>query len=304
MKLKYASKWIMALSATALLGACADGGSDDDSGNSSEESSGDFDTSKGITVVARDTASGTRGAFNEITGVLVEDGDTETDNTAQSAIIQSGTQGVITAVSEDVNGIGYISLGSLNDSVAGVMIDDVEPTHDTVADGSYPIARPFNMAYGEDLSPQAQEFWDFIFSAEGQAMVEEEGYIPVEPDAAAYEEAEGIEGTISLAGSTSVEPVATVISEAFTEIYPDVTFEISATGSSAGVTAAQDATADIGMASRELSEEEAASLTVEAIANDGIAVVVNNDNPLEGLTLDQVREIFTGEVTTWEEVME
>lgn len=303
MKLKYASKWIMALSATALLAACADGGSDSE-GTGTDEASGDFDTSGTITVVARDTASGTRGAFNEITGVLVEDGDTETDNTAQSAIIQSGTQGVITAVSEDINGIGYISLGSLNDTVKGVMIDDVEPTHDTVADGTYPIARPFNMAYGEDLTPQAQEFWDFIFSAEGQALVEEEGYIPVEPDAAAYEEAEGIEGTISLAGSTSVEPVATVISEAFTEIYPDVTFEISATGSSAGVTAAQDATADIGMASRELSEEEAASLTVEAIANDGIAVVVNNDNPLEGLTLDQVRQIFVGEITTWDDVME
>lgn len=303
MKLKYASKWIMALSATALLGACADSGSDSENGGSGE-ASGDFDTSNTINVVARDTASGTRGAFNEITGVLVEDGDTETDNTAQSAIIQSGTQGVITAVSEDVNGIGYISLGSLNDSVAGVMIDDVEPTHDTVADGSYPIARPFNMAYGEDLSPQAQEFWDFIFSAEGQALVEEEGYIPVEPDAAEYEEAEGIEGSISLAGSTSVEPVATVISEAFKEVYPDVTFEISATGSSAGITAAQDATADIGMASRELSEEEAASLTVEAIANDGIAVVVNNNNPLEGLTLEQVRQIFTGEVTTWDDVME
>ncbi|API90144.1 phosphate ABC transporter substrate-binding protein [Marinilactibacillus sp. 15R] len=303
MKLKYASKWIMALSATALLAACADGGSDSE-GTGTDEASGDFDTSGTITVVARDTASGTRGAFNEITGVLVEDGDTETDNTAQSAIIQSGTQGVITAVSEDINGIGYISLGSLNDTVKGVMIDDVEPTHDTVADGTYPIARPFNMAYGEDLTPQAQEFWDFIFSAEGQALVEEEGYIPVEPDAAAYEEAEGIEGTISLAGSTSVEPVATVISEAFTEIYPDVTFEISATGSSAGVTAAQDATADIGMASRELSEEEAASLTVEAIANDGIAVVVNNDNPLEGLTLDQVRQIFVGEITNWDDVME
>lgn len=303
MKLKYASKWIMALSATALLAACADGGSDSE-GTGTDEASGDFDTSGTITVVARDTASGTRGAFNEITGVLVEDGDTETDNTAQSAIIQSGTQGVITAVSEDINGIGYISLGSLNDTVKGVMIDDVEPTHDTVADGTYPIARPFNMAYGEDLTPQAQEFWDFIFSAEGQALVEEEGYIPVEPDAAAYEEAEGIEGTISLAGSTSVEPVATVISEAFTEIYPDVTFEISATGSSAGVTAAQDATTDIGMASRELSEEEAASLTVEAIANDGIAVVVNNDNPLEGLTLDQVRQIFVGEITTWDDVME
>lgn len=303
MKLKYASKWIMALSATALLAACADGGSDSE-GTGTDEASGDFDTSGTITVVARDTASGTRGAFNEITGVLVEDGDTETDNTAQSAIIQSGTQGVITAVSEDINGIGYISLGSLNDTVKGVMIDDVEPTHDTVADGTYPIARPFNMAYGEDLTPQAQEFWDFIFSAEGQALVEEEGYIPVEPDAAAYEEAEGIEGTIILAGSTSVEPVATVISEAFTEIYPDVTFEISATGSSAGVTAAQDATTDIGMASRELSEEEAASLTVEAIANDGIAVVVNNDNPLEGLTLDQVRQIFVGEITTWDDVME
>lgn len=283
MKLKYASKWIMALSATALLAACGDGASDT------------------ITVIARDTASGTRGAFNEITGVQPDGGD---DMTAKSAVIQNGTQGVISAVSGDSNGIGYISLGSLNDSVKGVPVDGTEPTNETVADGSYPIARPFNMAYGEDLSTQAQAFWDFIFSAEGQAIVEEQGYIAVEPDAAAYEEQEGIEGTISLAGSTSVEPVATAISEAFNEVYPDVTFEISATGSSAGVTAAQDATADIGMASRELSEDEASTLTHEAIARDGIAVVVNNENPLEGLTLDQVQQIFTGEITTWDEVSE
>lgn len=299
MKLKYASKWIMALSATALLAACGDGGSD--SGSSSDEASGDFDTSGTITVVARDTASGTRGAFNELTGVHPEDGD---DMTATSAIIQNGTQGVITAVSEDPNGIGYISLGSLNDSVKGLMVEGVEPTNDTVADGSYPIARPFNIAYGEELSPQAQAFWDFIFSAEGQAIVEEEGYIAVDPEAAAYEEVEGIEGAISLAGSTSVEPVATAISEAFGEVYPDVTFEISATGSSAGVTAAQDGTADIGMASRELSDEEASSLTHEALAQDGIAVVVNNENSLEDITLDQVQQVFTGEVTTWDEISE
>ncbi|MFC6464917.1 substrate-binding domain-containing protein [Marinilactibacillus sp. GCM10026970] len=316
MKLKYASKWIMALSATALLAACGDGGSDTGSGDTGTDdtdttetggaatddaATSDFDTSTTMNVVVREDGSGTRDAFNEITGVLSEDGDT--DNTYQAATIQNGTNGVITTVAGDTNGIGYISIGSMSDQVKGVNVDGAAPTDEEIVDGNYGISRPFNMAYGEDLSPVAQEFWDFIFSAEGQDVVEEAGYIKVDQDAAAYEEAEGIEGTISLAGSTSVAPVAEALSEAFSAMYPDVNFDISATGSSAGVTAAQDGTADIGMASREITDDEGATISHEAIALDGIAVVVNPENPLEDLTLDQVQQIFTGEVTTWEDVM-
>ncbi|MEC6749002.1 substrate-binding domain-containing protein [Marinilactibacillus sp. XAAS-LB27] len=307
MKLKYASKWIMALSATALLAACdnaADTGTDETEAGTGTTDEGaatsDFDTSSTMNVVVREDGSGTRDAFNEITGVLSEDGDT--DNTYQQATIQNGTNGVITTVAGDPNGIGYISIGSMDDQVKGVNVDGAAPTDEEIVDGNYAISRPFNMAYGEDLSPVAQEFWDFIFSAEGQDVVEGEGYIKIDAEAAAYEEAEGIEGTISLAGSTSVSPVAEALSEAFMEMYPDVSFDISATGSSAGVTAAQDGTADIGMASREITEEEGATISHEAIALDGIAVIVNNENPLEDLTLDQVQQIFTGEVTTWEDV--
>ncbi|WP_225744469.1 substrate-binding domain-containing protein [Marinilactibacillus sp. Marseille-P9653] len=307
MKPKYASKWIMALSATALLAACGDGGSDtgtdetDSTETTDETATSDFDTSNTMNVVVREDGSGTRDAFNEITGVLSEDGNT--DNTYQAATIQNGTNGVITTVSGDTNGIGYISIGSMSDQVKGVNVDGAAPTDEEIVDGNYAISRPFNMAYGEDLSPVAQEFWDFIFSAEGQDVVEESGYIKVDQEAPAYEEAEGIEGTISLAGSTSVSPVAEALSESFTAMYPDVSFDISATGSSAGVTAAQDGTADIGMASREITDEEGATISHEAIALDGIAVIVNTENPLEDLTLDQVQQIFTGEVTTWEDVM-
>lgn len=289
--------------AALLLAACG-GGEEAGTESGDNAGGGDFDTSQTINVITREDGSGTRGAFTEITGVLVADGDTETDNTYAGATIQNSTNGVMTTVAGDPVSIGYISLGSINDTVKALMINGVEPSTETVQDGSYEIARPFNIAYKGELSEVAQDFWTFVMSAEGQELVVEEGYVEAVSDAPAYEAADGLSGNISVVGSTSVTPVMEVLVEEYKNLNPDVTIDITSNGSSAGMTAAMDGSADIGMASRELKEEELAELTAEALAIDGIAVIVHPDNSVEDLTTEQVRQIYTGEVTTWADVAE
>lgn len=293
MKWNNLSKLVLALGVSATLAACGGG----------DEASSDGAVAGTINVVSREDGSGTRGAFTEITGVLGEDANgEEVDNTYSEAIIQNGTEGVLSTVAGDTNAIGYVSLGSLNDTVSGVAIDGVEPTNETVQDGTYPIARNFNIAWKGDLSEVAADFVAYIHSAEGQAIAVEEGYVEAKLDGAAYAGDGSMSGTISIVGSTSVSPLMEVLAEEYKALNPDVQIDITSNGSSAGMTAAMEGTADIGMASRELKEEEAAELTADAIAVDGIAVVVNKANTLAGLTMDQVKAIFTGETTEWEDV--
>ncbi|AZP04592.1 substrate-binding domain-containing protein [Jeotgalibaca ciconiae] len=291
MQLKSLSKLVLSIGAVGVLAAC-------DPAATGGDETGTGAVSGTINVVSREDGSGTRGAFTEITGVLEDD----VDNTYVEAVIQNGTEGVISTVSQDTNGIGYISLGSLNDNVKGVAIDGVEPTAETVQNGSFPIARNFNIAWSGDLEAVAQDFVDFILSEEGQTIALGEGYVESVSDAPAYEGDGTQSGTIAVVGSTSVTPLMEVLSEEYRALNPDVQIDITSNGSSAGMTSAIDGTADIGMASRELKDEENAELNSEAIAIDGIAVVVNKGNGIEGLTLEQVKQIFTGEITEWEDV--
>lgn len=297
MQLKSLSKLVLSLGAVGVLAAC-------DPAATGEEGTADGSGVAGeIIVVSREDGSGTRGAFTEITGVLAEDENgEEVDETYIEAVIQNGTEGVLSTVAGDSSAIGYVSLGSLNDTVRGLPIDGVEPTNKTVQDGSFPIARNFNIAWGGDIEAVAQDFIDYILSAEGQEIAAEEGYVEFVSEAAAYAGDGSQSGSISVVGSTSVTPLMEVLVEEYTALNPDVKIDVTSNGSSAGMTAAMDGTADIGMASRELKEEEAAELESTAIAVDGIAVIVNKENEIENLTLDQVRQIFTGEVTEWEEV--
>jgi len=319
------AKWMSALSLSLLLAACGGGGEDtgtedtgtedtgtedtgtedtgsEDTGSEdagSEDASGDFDTASDIHVITREDGSGTRGAFVEIAGVVDEN---EDDMTTPTATVQNSTNGVMQAVAGDLYSIGYISLGSLDDSVKGVSIDGVEPTPENVQSGDYSVARNFNITWGQELSEVAQDFVDYINSAQAQEIVEEEGYVSASPDAPEYE-ASGVSGDITVVGSTSVEPLMQRFSEAYGELNPDVTIDITAPGSGAGITAAIDGSADIGMASRELDEEEASQVVeTQPIAVDGIAVVVHNDNPTEDLALDDVSGIYLGDITTWDEV--
>ncbi|MCD8148255.1 MAG: substrate-binding domain-containing protein [Clostridiales bacterium] len=280
--------------------AAADTEEAEETDDTAEEASSDFDTSSAITVLSREDGSGTRGAFIELFGIEVtnEDGEKE-DMTTVDATITNNTEVMMSTVAGDTYAIGYCSLGSLNDSVKAVQIDGVDATVENVADGSYAVARPFNIVTQDNLSDVAQDFIDYIMSADGQAVISENGYIEV-AEGEAFESS-GASGSISVAGSSSVSPVMEKLKEAYEEINPNATVEIQTSDSTTGITNAIEGTCDIGMASRDLKDEET-GVTATCIAMDGIAVIVNNDNPLTNLTSDDVNQIFTGEVTSWSEV--
>ncbi|MCC8081040.1 MAG: substrate-binding domain-containing protein [Lachnospiraceae bacterium] len=260
----------------------------------------DFDTSSTISVLSREDGSGTRGAFIELFEIEQknEDGEKE-DMTTVDATITNNTEVMMSTVAGDTYAIGYCSLGSLNDTVKAVQIDGVDATVENVSDGSYAVARPFNIVTQDDLSDVAQDFIDYILSADGQAVISENGYIEI-TEGEAFETS-GASGSISVAGSSSVSPVMEKLKEAYEEINPNATIEIQTSDSTTGVTNAIEGTCDIGMASRDLKEEET-GVTATTIAMDGIAVIVNNDNPIDNLSSEMVQQIFMGEITTWSEV--
>lgn len=290
----------MAVAALMVVSAFAGCGNNSSSSSNDSGSAATFDTSKEISVITREQGSGTRDAFVELTGVLVKDGDTKTDNTAASAVTVNGTEAVITNVKGNDAAIGYISLGSLNDSVKAAKIEGVEATAENVKSGDYKISRPFNIAYKGELEGLAKDFVDFIMSADGQKVVSDNGYVTVSENAA-YSGSKP-SGKIVVAGSSSVSPVMEKLIEAYRAINTGADIELQTNDSSAGMTAAIEGTCDIGMASRELKDKEAAELKSQAIAKDGIAVIVNTSNTLDSLTLDQVKAIYTGETKVWSDI--
>lgn len=293
------------ITATALFGVLAVsafagcGGASSSSNGSSDAAK--FDASKTISVVTREEGSGTRDAFTELTGVLVKDGDNKTDNTTTSAVTINSTEAVITNVKDNEAAIGYISLGSLNDTVKALKIGGVEATADNVKSGDYAVSRPFNIAYKGELSDVAQDFVDYIMSSDGQKIVSDNGYVTVSENAAYSGKKPS--GKISVAGSSSVSPVMEKLAEAYQKVNTNAKVEIQTSDSSAGMQSAMGGTCDIGMASRELKDEEKSALKVETIAKDGIAVIVNNANTCDDLTLDQVKSIYTGETTVWSDII-
>lgn len=260
---------------------------------------GDFDTDQDITVISREDGSGTRGAFVELLGVEDEDGN---DMTTVSAEISNSTEVVIQSVAGNTGAIGYISLGSLDGTVKGVKIDGVEPTAENVASGDYTVSRPFNVATkGELQNEAAQDFMNYIMSAEGQAVVEEAGYIPVE--GAETFTSTSPSGSVTISGSSSVSPLMEKLKEAYEAVNPNVSIELQTSDSTTGMTNAINGMCDIGMASRELKQEELdQGLLNTVIATDGIAIIVNNDSPIEELTSEQVRDIYLGSITDWSEL--
>ena len=248
-----------------------------------------------ITVVSREDGSGTRGAFIELTGVKQDD----QDLTTVEAIITNSTEVMMTTVAGDENAIGYASMGSMNDTVKAVNVGGVEPTADNVKNGSYALSRPFNIATKDTVSDVAQDFINFIMSADGQAVIEDKGYIAIDDKAAAFE-SNGATGKIVVAGSSSVTPVMEKLQEAYLAINSGAEIELQESDSTTGMTQAIDGTCDIGMASRELKDSELeAGLTPTAIAMDGICVIVNNANDITDLTTDDIAAIFKGERTEW-----
>lgn len=272
--------------------------------NGNSSSSDDFDVSREIHVISREEGSGTRGAFVELFGIQQKDSSgNEIDYTTEEARIVNNTAVMMTSVAGDKYSIGYISLGSLNDTVKALKIDGVEPTADNVKSGEYKIARPFIIATKGEISKVVQDFVEFIMSSDGQKVVEENGYIPVS-DNPAYS-GDNPSGKIVIAGSSSVYPIMEKLKEAYLAINPNAQIEVQQSDSTTGINSVIDGICDIGMASRELKESELdVGLTPITIAMDGIVVIVNKQNPVDGMTSKQVRDIFTGEITQWSEVME
>ena len=275
-----------ALMATALVGC----GSTDSKTDETKETESSAMTGA-IYPITRESGSGTRSAFSELFEIVDADGNDAITETAEST---SSTSVMMTTVAGNEYSIGYVSLGSLSDEVKAVKIDGAECTVDNVKSGTYKVSRPFNICYIDGkLSKAAEDFKAFILSTEGQAVVEEEGYIPMETTES-YK-ASGVSGKITLAGSTSVAPVMDKIKDAYQKLNSDVTIEIQESGSSAGAV-------DIGLSSRELSEDEAKTLKSEQIALDGIAVIVNKNNTVDNLTAENVKSIYLAETTDWSEI--
>lgn len=287
----------------ALMTGCgsSNGASSSDAGSGADTGS----TSQPISVVSREDGSGTRGAFVELTGVEEKDADgNKTDNTTADAIISNSTEIMMTTVSGDEYAIGYSSTGSLNDTVKALNVDGVEPTAQNIKDGKYSLSRPFNIATKGTPGKLAQDFIDYILSEEGQKVVEDNGYIASVDDAKVFKSS-GESGKLVVAGSSSVTPVMEKLAEAYKAVNKKAEIEIQESDSTTGMTAAADGTCDIGMASRELEDSEKdKGLTSQAIALDGIAVIVNTQNTRTEITTDMVKKIFTGEVTDWNDVTE
>lgn len=305
MKMK---KFIAVLATVSMVAAMAAGcgsSSDDTSAEgdtaATEESSesGSWDEANAITVVSREEGSGTRGAFTELFGVV---DDEDNDMTTLDAQVTNNTSVMMTTVSENEYAIGYISLGSLDESlVKAVKIDGAEATAENIENGSYKVSRPFNVAMKKDAdNAVAADFMSFIMSTEGQQVVSDEGYIPVS-DVEAYA-GSAPEGSCVVGGSSSVSPLMEKLIEAYAEVNPNASIELQTSDSTTGMTSAIEGSYDIGMASRELKDDEAAELDGTVIATDGIAVIVNQANPTDDLSVDQVKSIYLGDVTTWDAI--
>ncbi len=249
-----------------------------------------------ISVITREDGSGTRGAFVEIVGLDANG----SDNTSLDAIVHDGTGKVMTAVQNDESAIGYISLGSLNDLVKGISVEGVVPTVENIQNESYKIARPFNVAYSKDLKPLGQDFLKFVMSDDGQKIAEASGFVPTYRNELYKTRNES--GTLTIGGSTSVFPLMEKMAEKYQQANPMVKINIEAIGSSAGIKGAISGLFDIGMASRELKDSEKAQIEHSVIARDGIAIIVNKNNPLANLTIEEIREVYLGNTTKFSEL--
>ena len=304
---KFISAILAAVLAAASFTACSsksgDGNSTDSTGGDSAQNQVTFDSSKEIGVISREKGSGTRGAFIELFGIEEKnEAGEKVDNTTTAAVVTDKTSVMMTTVAGDKYSIGYISLGSLNDTVKAVKIDGAAASVENIENGSYKISRPFNIVTGDDLSDAAKDFVSFIMSAEGQKVIADAGYIPA-AEGEAYS-ASGASGKVTVHGSSSVTPVMEKLSEAYAAVNSDITVEVQQSDSSTGISDTIDKSCDIGMASRDLKDSETEKgVTGTVIATDGIAVIVNNESTVDSLTSEQVKSIFTGKTTVWKDVI-
>lgn len=295
-------KKILSLGLAALMTVFALAGCGADKGTDSKNSGAGIGTDT-ISVLTREEGSGTRGAFIELLGIEEKNADgKKVDKTIDTAETTNSTSVMITTVQGNKAAIGYISLGSLDKSkVKALKVDGAEAAADNVKSGEYKVSRPFNIATKGDATGVASDFIKFILSADGQAVVEKNGYIS-EGNTGAYK-ASGQKGKITIGGSSSVTPVMEKLKEAYVKLNPNVTVDVQQNDSSSGMKGAIDGIYDIGMASRDVKDsEKEAGLNSIKIALDGIAVIINKDNTLDSITSEQIKNIYTGSLTKWSEI--
>lgn len=314
MKKRIISMLLTAMLAVSMFAGCGSGNEANANGSEGintegnvqvqQNTSDSFDASEFISVYSREDGSGTRGAFVELFGIEQKnDAGEKIDYTTVEAIITNSTDVMMTSVAGDTYGIGYISLGSLNDTVKAVKIDGAEASVENIKAGTYTVARPFNIATAGEVSEVTQDFINFIMSAEGQAVIEGKGYIPVAGTESFV--SNNAAGKVVIDGSSSVAPVMEKLTEAYLAVNINAEIELQSSDSSTGMSKAMEGTIDIGMASRDLKESElAGGLTGMAIAMDGIAVIVNHENPADDLSSEVVKAIFMGESYIWDEIAE
>lgn len=305
MKMKKIAAAVMMVSMVAVtaVGCGSSNGTDTKGADANQsDATSDWDETSDVTIVSREDGSGTRGAFIELFGIEEKQDDgTKVDMTTTDAQITNNTSVMLTTVADNEYAIGYVSLGSLNDSVKALKIDGAEATAENIENGSYKVSRPFNIAVKKDLNNEvAKDFMSFIMSTEGQKVVADEKYIAV-ADVKDYAGTKP-SGSCVVGGSSSVSPLMEKLIEAYKAVNPNASIELQTSDSTTGMTSTIEGSYDIGMASRELKEEEAAELEPTVIATDGIAVIVNNANPLDELSADQVKDIYVGNVSTWDEI--
>lgn len=288
---------------TGLLAGCGNS-ADEGNADGGSEAAAEWDSANDITIVSREDGSGTRGAFIELFGIEEEVEGEKVDMTTEEAQITNSTSVMLTTVAGDEYAIGYVSLGSLDDSVKALKIDGAEATAENVKSGTYKVSRPFNIATKEGADNEvANDFITFIMSTEGQQVVEENGYIPL--DGTQAYEGTAPSGKAVVGGSSSVSPVMEKLIEAYKAVNPNAEIELQTTDSTTGMESTINGSYDIGMASRELKDTELSEgLTGQVIATDGIAVIVNNDSTVDELSSEQVKSIYTGEAVTWADVVE
>lgn len=305
MKMKKIAAAVMMVSMVAVtaVGCGSSNGTDTKGADANQsDATSDWDETSDVTIVSREDGSGTRGAFIELFGIEEKQDDgTKVDMTTTDAQITNNTSVMLTTVADNEYAIGYVSLGSLNDSVKALKIDGAEATAENIENGSYKVSRPFNIAVKKDLNNEvAKDFMSFIMSTEGQKVVADEKYIAV-ADVKDYAGTKP-SGSCVVGGSSSVSPLMEKLIEAYKAVNPNASIELQTSDSTTGMTSTIEGSYDIGMASRELKDEEAAELEPTVIATDGIAVVVNSANPLDELSADQVKDIYVGNVSTWDEI--
>lgn len=254
-----------------------------------------------ITIVSRETGSGTRDAFVSQANLLYQADQQKIDQTTLEAIIQNSTAGVLSTVQGDNRAIGYVSLGTMTDIVKPLAIDGVMPTRETILSGEYLLQRPFIITWPKEVREVVKDFINFINSQEGQDVIIKAGYVPANKKAQQYEK-KAQSGLVTIVGSTSVTPVMEQLAQQYKKQQPNVQIDIISNGSTAGMTAIEEQTADIGMSSRQLKAEEKSMMDYQAFAMDGIVVVVNKNNSINQLTLQQVTNIFNGTMTEWQQV--